>query len=361
VAEHLEAERRARDQHEKAVQNHLLQEKKAREAHELLVKEHFGHEKSERERNHVHIQETLAREKEAREKHVASRKDVLNREAQAREAWEATSRDTQGMLQKEREARERHERTVQDHLSNHLQKERSNMEEVLTKERAERSRHHETVHERMETLQRLMVSLEAVVRKDTDERAKEAHRLWQAIDGHTHDVSDHPTRASAAVSTARPRTRSPPSQSAPPANLTMPSEHSAAYPPTVTARPPHTPAPALALAVSRATSAEGKAQGLRSSSSLGTFHPAALMPPPISCTASALLAPAPAEAVPWQLSPQMGHRAMPVLGAPFQSGFRPALATPASGSLFDQLDTNHDGIMSRAEFSQLQAGLGRRP
>mmetsp|Transcript_139137 Transcript_139137/g.444470 ORF Transcript_139137/g.444470 Transcript_139137/m.444470 type:complete len:2115 (+) Transcript_139137:85-6429(+) len=365
VAEHLEAERRARDQHEKAVQNHLLQEKKAREAHELLVKEHFGHEKSERERNHVHVQETLAREKEAREKHVASHKDILNREAQAREA---TSRDTQGMLQKEREAREKHQRTVQDHLSNHLHKERSNMEEVLTKERAERGRHHETVHERMETLQRMMVSLEAVVRKDTDERAKEAHRLWQAIDGHTHDVSDYPTRASAAVSTARPRTRSPPSPTAPPANLTMPSGHSAAYPPTVTARPAYTPAPALALAASRATSAEGKAQGLRSSRSLGTFHPAALMPPPISCTASVMPAPAPAAAVPVvtvavtsQLSPQMGHRAMPVLGAPFQSGFRSALATPASGSLFDQLDTNHDGIMSRAEFSQLQAGIGRRP
>jgi len=66
---------------------------------------------------------------------------------------------------------------------------RAAIEEVLGQEKAQRTRHLSTLDEKVDSLHKSMSIFDSLLRKEIDERSKEYHRLWDAIDTHTHDLS----------------------------------------------------------------------------------------------------------------------------------------------------------------------------
>ncbi|CAL1172480.1 unnamed protein product [Cladocopium goreaui] len=73
----------------------------------------------------------------------------------------------------------------------HAQEEaaRLQVEELLRRETQERLKHHETQSELVDSLQRTVAIFDALIRKDMEERKLEMKHIWEAIDGHTHDLS----------------------------------------------------------------------------------------------------------------------------------------------------------------------------
>ena len=66
---------------------------------------------------------------------------------------------------------------------------RQQIEESLKQKSQEQQKHNQTQSELVDSLQRTVGIFDALIRKDTEERKVEMKRLWDAIDGHTHDLS----------------------------------------------------------------------------------------------------------------------------------------------------------------------------
>jgi len=355
------------------VQQHLASEKKAREAHERLVNEQFTHEKSVRERHHDHVQEVMGREKDAREKHLGMHQEFLQRESAAREA---ANREVHEILSKERAMRDQHQQAHQEHLQREKSA-RQRIEDLLDQESAERNRHHETVNERVDSLQRTVNIFDTLIRKEMDERSRENKRVWDAIDNHTHDLSTQVVEVESerretvhldAVAGSSPQTgalplarstgnlhRQPSPQQPSGGTGSAPLGWSQTPPgPSVVLEPATVVTPAVAApgppmlmepTVMPATAAAclGPGQISAGRTAYGAFTPTA--PQAVGFPSRVVSVPG----MPGPATAAMGMR---------QPLANPAAATVA-GNIFDQLDTNHDGVISRAEFNQL---LGtRRP
>ena len=66
---------------------------------------------------------------------------------------------------------------------------RLQIEEMVRRETQERHKHHETQSELVDSLQRTVGIFDVLIRKDMEERKLEMKHLWEAIDGHTHDLN----------------------------------------------------------------------------------------------------------------------------------------------------------------------------
>lgn len=66
---------------------------------------------------------------------------------------------------------------------------RQKIEEVMKRKTQEQQKHNETQAELVDSLQRTVGIFDTLIRKDMDERKSEMKRLWEAVDGHTHDLS----------------------------------------------------------------------------------------------------------------------------------------------------------------------------
>ncbi|CAE6912035.1 unnamed protein product [Symbiodinium sp. CCMP2592] len=161
ISEHLESEKRAREALEEAVAHHMAnhrQTMEALESHEKRVQEQFGHERMARERHVEHVEALVKQEKDARGQHHEIHTDLISKERAARQQIEDLGRVWLWF-------------------------------ELLQKETHERSRHHETIGERVDSLQRTVGIFDTLMRKEIEERGLEMQRVWEAVDGHTHDLS----------------------------------------------------------------------------------------------------------------------------------------------------------------------------
>eukprot|EP00435_Cladocopium_sp_Y103_P040911 s2194_g11.t1 len=89
------------------------------------------------------------------------------------------------------EKHDRLEKMLGASAEKHAQEEaaRLQVEELLRRETQERHKHHETQSELVDSLQRTVGIFDVLIRKDMEERKLEMKHIWEAIDGHTHDLS----------------------------------------------------------------------------------------------------------------------------------------------------------------------------
>jgi len=350
VAEHLESERRAREVHERAVHNHLTGEKKARELHEQLIQEQLGHDRAAHGRHQDHIHELIARDKDAREKDLEAYQQSLQRESMAREA---AHKDIYDALGKEKRQREEHISAHQEFLNREMAARRT-MEDLLHAEKAERSRHHDTINERVDSLQRTVNIFDSLIRKEMEERTKENRRLWDAVDNHTHDLSTQILEVEGDKGEAF-------------AKEALPLDAEVVHPRTIT--PPNAP-PSRQVSTVRAVSSGSPVPPIFAwSSTAGGTPPAE--PPPLQ--AAVVQRPAVMPVVQKVQSPSLARVQSPVSDIryrtvvsspsppllPQQVTVSPVARKGVSpGALFDSMDRNHDGVLTRAEFN---AALGGSP
>ncbi|CAK9088854.1 unnamed protein product [Durusdinium trenchii] len=170
---------------EEAVAHHMANHKQTLETHEKHIKEQLGHERTARDRHIEHVEAVLRQEKEARDQHHEHHSATLQKETASREASHQSFHDA---ISKERALREQHHGHVQE-LIGKERAARQQIEDLLSRETAERHKHHETQSELVDSLQRTVGIFDALIRKDMEERKLEMKRVWEAIDGHTHDMS----------------------------------------------------------------------------------------------------------------------------------------------------------------------------
>jgi len=121
--------------------------------------------------------------------------DLVAKEQQARDTRMDSQRDEAA---REREGHEKAHRMLHELLTN----DRASFRESIAQERearkqscssldqllAEKRSEHERIKERLDSCERTTGVLDGLVRAEQSERVAESQRLWQAVDGHTHDI-----------------------------------------------------------------------------------------------------------------------------------------------------------------------------
>jgi len=137
----------------------------------------------------------VAKEQQARESSGRALQDALQHEREARESRMNCQRDEAA---REREGHEQAHRMLHELLTN----DRASFRELIAHERearkqscssidqllADKRSEHERIKERLDSCERTTGIIDGLVRAVQSERMAESERLWQAIDGHSHDI-----------------------------------------------------------------------------------------------------------------------------------------------------------------------------
>lgn len=140
-----------------------------------------------------HLREQVSAQKAREERHASMEErlkfleSLLRDSAEHKKALEEHSKGLTALSEKH----DRLEKMLGASVHKHAQEEaaRLQVEELLRRETQERLKHHETQSELVDSLQRTVAIFDALIRKDMEERKLEMKHIWEAIDGHTHDLS----------------------------------------------------------------------------------------------------------------------------------------------------------------------------
>jgi len=338
-------------------------EHQAREQHQSAVAELLFRAGEERKRNEEALQS------------MAEKVDGLGGTAELLHAQEQAAReDAQGalhdLLKRERELREEELGDIRELLA----------AEKLAAEKAAHEEGHEArrqgwesaVEDRLESLERTAGIFDGLVRSERAERSQEYRRLWDAVDNHTHDGSTEASTGFRDATTPPPRPAAKLVTPGAPVSGDVADDGIGETSSETTGdavgelRGPMAPRLVTPMPFSQA---QPSPQAPQARPRLQSWPVQQSQPQPLQqqdpaatamVAAVASIAAAPQGHQGQAMMHRTAHPAVSVVRTASVTALRSTSPGPpgaAQASLFDQIDRNHDGVITRSEFVQATRGI----